>query len=652
MATQQQQKAALVASFIDTTAPKFHPLFASPSELNMSTVQYEVSSVQDLRETLQCEKLISKFGTFTNDLISCSWDHVHEELQKARVAAAESESRGERFFKNPVRWIWRGIGATASVLEPGLAAFPDEYGLNVLKGGLALIFSLARHSELNRLKILAAFERLPNIVEIARNKMKAFPLDIGNSKSIELHQKIHKLQTTLLATLPLLIDKLVPGSFRNACKKPFAGWKIDRLLDEVAACTESVRQCSEALVEGIIIGTYEGTQDIKSMMIQLMEQNRMMQLQIDAAAGKTHLLHFLIEGMNANFLMDGDRGDLSEVGSTALPGHTPNDLLVIIDVSHLRAGADAGHVLHRGPAFEVTDNERAAYIIRAPQVKALLGGASSHSIVAVDGHFDHTQMGQISPLSYVCATLAQLLKQQSENTSVAAMSSPVSPQFDKRQPPPPPPARTVVLEYYCSLHIGEDDNLQGPQGLIRCLTAQLILSLLANGWMGPDEAVSLPHLRDHGEEELLEQRDLSAVYRLFIALVRLVPQGVPIYCIIDGISTYERQELWQADYNDVLGTLIKAASISKSHDGRPRLRIILTSPTMSRWLGNFVPPGQKVSLRHRDGGGRNWRGMRGGLMGVARAATMSNTGFVGGGFQSDGYGQFSTGESHSRRTST
>ncbi|KAK0721887.1 hypothetical protein B0T26DRAFT_673659 [Lasiosphaeria miniovina] len=107
----------------------------------------------------------------------------------------------------------------------------------------------------------------------------------------------------------------------------------------------------------------------------------------------------------------------------------------------------------------------------------------THGIVAVDGRFNCMQMGQLSPLSYVCAALTHTLKQQSE--SARASSSPASPKLEKGPPPPqPPPSHSVVLEYYCALHIGEDDDLLRPQGLIRCLTTQLILSLLANGWMG------------------------------------------------------------------------------------------------------------------------------------------------------------------------
>ena len=67
---------------------------------------------------------------------------------------------------------------------------------------------------MNRLKILGAFDTVPNVIEMARNKAESFPLDGGNPKSIKLHKSVQELQSTLLDVLPLLINKLVPNTFR------------------------------------------------------------------------------------------------------------------------------------------------------------------------------------------------------------------------------------------------------------------------------------------------------------------------------------------------------------------------------------------------------------------------------------------------------
>jgi hypothetical protein len=68
---------------------------------------------------------------------------------------------------------------------------------------------------MNRRKILAAFGDVPNIIEMARNKAETFPMDCKNLKRVQLHKSIQELQETLLRTLPALINKLIPGTFRK-----------------------------------------------------------------------------------------------------------------------------------------------------------------------------------------------------------------------------------------------------------------------------------------------------------------------------------------------------------------------------------------------------------------------------------------------------
>jgi hypothetical protein len=125
MASRREQEVTLVDNFISTKAPQFHSAFAVPSELNRSRMEYERPEVRDLRETLEChQQKAKKYVDFTLDLNNCTWDHVHEELRKAQA----------------VRKAWRTIGASSSILDPGLAALPDN--LCVLHGGLAVIFSV------------------------------------------------------------------------------------------------------------------------------------------------------------------------------------------------------------------------------------------------------------------------------------------------------------------------------------------------------------------------------------------------------------------------------------------------------------------------------------------------------------------------------
>lgn len=97
----------------------------------------ERPEVRDLRETLEChQQKARKYVDFTQDLNNCTWEQVYEELRKAQAKADESEKRA----KNPFKKAWRTLGASSSVLAPGLAAVPDD--LSILHGGLAVVFSV------------------------------------------------------------------------------------------------------------------------------------------------------------------------------------------------------------------------------------------------------------------------------------------------------------------------------------------------------------------------------------------------------------------------------------------------------------------------------------------------------------------------------
>ena len=374
-------------------------------------------------------------------------------------------------------------------------------------------------------------------------------------------------------------------------------------------------------MDDIILGNYAASMSIKSQLDEIRLQQHLMHMSIKATSSQTDLLHFLMEQFATplRILTGPGLPDVPEM-RTALPGYTPDDLLMIMDVNHGQAKHDARRVLRRFSSFDPQDLDKASQMGLAPEVTGLLGGYGP-GIVAVDGHFDMTQMGKISPLSCISALTVEALRFRSaEAVASESPNSPISPQSDKGR------ARTVVLEYYCALHAAENDNLYGLNGLMRCLTTQLILSLTASEWILQEDPVHLPHLGD-AEEELLNKKDLGAICRLFIGLLQLAPHGSSVYCIVDGWSVYERNEALKADYETVLDTF-RDATNAQNFDAGASFKLLLTSPTMCRQLGDLLLPVDKVSLRNRDGGSRgNGRGLgrgRGGTFGISRAATVSS----------------------------
>ena len=170
---------------------------------------------------------------------------------------------------------------------------------------------------MNRLKILGAFDSVPNVIEMARNKAESFPLDEANPKSIKLHKSIQELQWTLLRVLPPLIDKIVPKTFRTtrfhrrvarahmltmlpgrALGSPFGAWKIDKLLEAVQVSTKKVETYADSLLDEVILDHYTVSKGIAFQLQEVLRGQRDIQFAIGSAHGKNFLVDFLMEQMS------------------------------------------------------------------------------------------------------------------------------------------------------------------------------------------------------------------------------------------------------------------------------------------------------------------------------------------------------------------
>ena len=256
-----------------------------------------------------------------------------------------------------------------------------------------------------------------------------------------------------------------------------------------------------------------------------------------------------------------------------------------MNVNHLHASHDAALVVRAGQALPSTDIDRAARMFMAYQVKYMLNSPSS-SVIAIEGHSSDSQIDGNGSLSYQCAMLSQALRQLPQFNVVGTSIAPSS---------------NIVLEFYSALHMADDDDLKGPQGLMRCLTTQLILSLVANEYISPTDAIYLPHLSKDREGELLVRQDLNAVCRIFAALALLALGNTAIYYLIDDRSAHERgnSELRPAGYDITLSTFhdISVSADTSNLDDVAGFKLPLTGPVPCQWLSDFFSP-EEMAARH------------------------------------------------------
>lgn len=271
----------------------------------------------------------------------------------------------------------------------------------------------------------------------------------------------------------------------------------------------------------------------------------------------------------------------------------PIDLLELLDVHHLSHIEDQQRVLRLGHSLDGEEMTRAAVMVpteprlpnqlysllksqqvKTPQVKQWLHALSS-SVVLVEGCGTRPQAGRVAPLSHVCATFIQILN----NSGGAEGDSKTT---------------KTTLFFFCGQHVMEKDSLQGPQGLMRSLLAQLILTLVQNNWVQDSTPIKLLHKQGFGAQEL-ENFSLQDVCQLFHQLLSSVPSGSTVFALVDGISYFEHSEVWRGEFELVIGCL---ARITADDELGRMFKLLLTSPTTasSPALGR-LDAHQRVRLR-------------------------------------------------------
>jgi len=394
---------------------------------------------------------------------------------------------------------------------------------------------------------------------------------------VELLQQILDLVPIILS----LVGKAM-SSFKN--------FDIDDLLAAVRSSSDKVRACAEGMMDNIIVVTHQTTQNIHNIMQQtedevgelrgkieeILHHQKSFQLTLDSISGKNNLLSFLMEWLSKFFqacymyrLTPQEPGEREEekspkqcppVCEPATPV-TPRQLLRLMNVHHLGALDDEHHIIRRGHSMNSDAISHAASMFQTSQVQQLLHSPKS-GVVLVNGCTDRSQHTKISPITYVCATLTQALRRS--------------------------PDRNVVLVFFCGKHSTSNDDLMGPQGLMRSLVAHLVLTLVQNAYISDSAPIQFSFLQRDFEE--LSFKDIC---QLFYRLVELVPKGITLHCVVDGISYYEKP-VWRGDYDLMMECF---DSIITNEAMGVIFKLLLTSPTTSRWLPSLMPH-QRVSLRN------------------------------------------------------
>lgn len=230
-------------------------------------------------------------------------------------------------------------------------------------------------------------------------------------------------------------------------------------------------------------------------------------------------------------------------------------------------------VLQQYQSFGNKALSQAAHLSEKDEFRDWLLGRGPSSLL-VDGRCaQHMRLG-LSPLSVFNASLIKSLLDVSQDS------------------------QNSVLFFFCGQHLENEGPFPGPQGMIRSLTAQLMLKMRSLQLQPSlDFLLALPGFSSATYPEDL---DIRTMCQIFIGLLRQLPFGSTVHCIIDGISQFETCiDNWDEELVTVVDCLQWIVFNSGATAG-VCMKSLLCSADASTVVCDIVPTEHKVDMSSRE----------------------------------------------------
>ena len=230
---------------------------------------------------------------------------------------------------------------------------------------------------------------------------------------------------------------------------------------------------------------------------------------------------------------------------------TTKKLLELLAVDTAMLENEAAAMLRRGHGSDQSIHDRSHLLMRNRTFQAWLASGHSKRLL-VDGNAGSASE-RVSAMTVVCALLAHSLPNETSST----------------------------ITYFCGLHTDPADTLSGPCGMLRATLAHLIHTY----------NVHLDFV-DSEEYDELQRFDLRRLCILLRVLMKKLPAGVVIFCMIDGISLYEKDDWLEG----TCYTLRMIGDLTRDPELSAIFKLLVTSPLASRYMGKYVPEEDRLVL--------------------------------------------------------
>ncbi len=222
---------------------------------------------------------------------------------------------------------------------------------------------------------------------------------------------------------------------------------------------------------------------------------------------------------------------------------TTKKLLELLAVDTASIKNEAATMLRQGRCSDQSVHDRGHLLMRNRKFQAWLASGQSKRLL-VDGNAESASE-RVSAMTVLCALLAHSLPNETAST----------------------------ITYFCGLHTDPADTLGGPCGILRAVLAQVIHTY----------DIHLDFL-DSEEYDELQRFDLRRLCILLGVLIKRLPAGVVLICMIDGISLYEKGEWLEG----TCYALRMIGDLTRDPEIPAIFKLLITSPLASRYIARYI----------------------------------------------------------------
>lgn len=494
---------------------------------------------------------VSKKVQVDFDVKDGRWSDVLEQLKEADDTMEERLLRDQAFWSKGARWLT----GMSNLFRPGLQVIPDEFCF--VHGALALVLHLANSREKTKQNIMIAFGDVTETIATAGTAAE-------HHDDARLFDSLDALRITLFRTIPQLINILLPKKILAVMSIQLKSPKAERLLEEVRYAANRVKMRAQTLSDRHNSEAAKITKDhVEEIHHKVHGVHKMQQDIWDIVScafasqeGLKKMLHEAVE------MFQYHKGS-SVISSPTSPSSTTSDnnfklsmLQSILNVKRGHEEQDLVFVRRQDSVLDAKSKSTAGHVFVHPNFQRWMV-TNEPDLIHVEGRLEGLH-GKTSPISYFCAGLVDAFREL---------------------------ASTVVLHFFCGQHMSSNDELRGPQGVMRSLVVQVLRAC---------PMVSLADLDLEAFGRKYETIRLDYLCDLFKLVVGQIPTNYTVYCIIDDISGLEKDE-WVEEY---WGIMQMFQDLVKGAFADVRFKVLMTSPGRSRRLrgDNEVHPDRKVAV--------------------------------------------------------